>query len=329
MGIIHALRTRVRAQPHMPAEPGPTCQAALVASMQLDEEIAVRLKGAVEQTENSSLAIMSEARALCDRSAQLLERMQRASQENERVRDEMLETVDALVSMTEFLRSLPERMRRDVESIARIAEEIDNLSDLAQNVQAISTQSHLLSINTAIEASRAGQQGAAFKVIASEVRNLAANSHTAAARIRTTLSEVRKTLHDELGGNTAQSAADLDRIAATAEAVGRLRSSFEHVRDTSDQQYAQMMAHGEELVATTGNMLGHLQFQDVVRQCVERVQYAVDRRNAALAQMAGETTVILPAHEAATVIAQVVIDYVEQEHRHLVREPDLPAMELF
>nr|WP_284702351.1 methyl-accepting chemotaxis protein [Herbaspirillum aquaticum] len=220
-------------------------------------------------------------------------------------------------------------MRRDVESIGRIAEEIDNLSDLAQSVQGISTQSHLLSINTAIEASRAGPQGAAFKVIASEVRNLAANSHTAAARIRTTLSEVRKTLQDELGGNTAQSASDLDRIAATAEAVGRLRSSFEHVRDTSDQQYAQMMAHGEELVATTANMLGHLQFQDVVRQCVDRIQDAVVRRNAALAQMAGETSIILPAHEAAEVISQVVIDYVEQEHRHLVREPDLPAMELF
>jgi methyl-accepting chemotaxis protein len=148
-----------------------------------------------------------------------------------------------------------------------------------------------LSINTAIEAS-AGPQGAAFKVIASK------SATWRPIRIRRRRGSVPrsrkcKTLQDEVGGNTAQSASDLDRIAATAEAVGRLRSSFEHVRDTGDQQYAQMMAHGEELVATTANMLGHLQFRTwsgnawTASGCRRTPQCA-------LAQMAGETSIILP-----------------------------------
>jgi methyl-accepting chemotaxis protein len=326
--LFNALRIRDRSSADALANLEQGCQEAILASRRLDDEIGIRLNGAVEQTETSSLAIMSDARALCDRSSALLERMREAQQHSDQIKNEMHDTVEMLVQMTEFLQSLPKRMQRDIQSIAKIAEQIHSLSDLAHSVQALSTQSHMLSINAAIEASRSGEQGKAFKVIASEVRSLAANSHSAAARIRGTLGEIQATVRDELGNNTAQSVADIERIAATAETVKRLRENLDHVRHSGERQYSDMIAHGEELAMTTANMLGHLQIQDVVRQCVDRIQGAIGRRNAALAVMARENDDLGP-HEVAEVIEQVVADYLEQEECHLVIEPDLPAMELF
>lgn len=329
MNLLNALRIRSRSAADAMAELEHHRQEAIVASMRLDDEIGVRLNGAVDQTESSTLAIMSDARALCDRSSALLQKMRAAQEANEHVRSDMTETVETLVQMTEFLQCLPDRMRHDMESIAKIGEQIHSLADLAQSVQALSTQSHLLSINAAIEASRSGEQGKAFKVIASEVRSLAANSHSAAARIRGTLSEIQTTVRDELGSNTAQSVADLERIAATADAVLRLRDHFGHLRQAGEQQYADMISHGEELAMTTANMLGHLQIQDVVRQCVDRIQHAIGRRNAALANMVRESANDAGPLDVAEVIDQVVADYLEQEEFHRVIEPDQPALELF
>lgn len=300
--------------------PQPDHGRAVAASVRLDREIGLKLDDAVGRTEASALAIMAQVRALCDRSADLAGRLHEANAQADAFEADVHAHSGDLERMADFLARLPDRLDCDRASIGRIADEIRGLSDLADSVQAISVQSHMLSINAAIEASRAGPQGQSFKVVAQEMRALAANSHGAAARIGKSLATIRGILSEGLARNAERSAGDLARIAETAQAVTRLQGSFERVRGTYQAGFSDMLAHGDALSAGTAEVLGQLQYQDVVRQCVERLRMAMARRNEVLGHA-----------QAAELIGDIVAAYLAEEALHGANavEDGAPAIELF
>jgi methyl-accepting chemotaxis protein len=311
--------------------PAPGYCATVEASVRLDDEICRKLDDAVGKTEQSALAIMGQVRALCDRSASLVTRLGAATAEAGQFESEIQGNVDALEHMASFLAQLPERLHRDLDHIAGIAAEIKSLSDLAESVQVISMQSHMLSINAAIEASRAGPGGEAFKVVAQEVRELAANSHGAASSIGKSLATIRSILKDGLEDSAARSSNDLDQIHATAEAVTQLRASCSRIVGTYQAGFADMLEHGEMISYGTGEVLGQLQYQDIVRQCVERLQAAIGRRNAVLEKEFGGMAAPRPELVAA-LIGDVLEEYLAGEALHggaAEEDGGGPAIELF
>jgi methyl-accepting chemotaxis protein len=312
--VLAALRRLVPGKP-VP-QPAAAYREAVQASIRLDDEVGHKLDEAVARTEDSALAIMQQVRTLCDRSQELAGRLQAASGEAAGFEDEIAANVGALAQMTTFLECLPERLRRDLDSIRQIAEEIRSLSGLAESVQTISMQSHLLSINAAIEASRAGAAGQAFKVVADEVRGLAANSHAAATRIGGSLARINDMLRQGLEQNAAQSACDLGHISETAQAVTRLRTSFDRIAGSYHARFIEMQELGETLSFGASEVLGQLQYQDVVRQCVERLRAAVAQRNLVLGGAFGSPTGAPDAALLAGLLGDVVEEYLAGEALH-------------
>lgn len=72
-----------------------------------------------------------------------------------------------------------------------LAEQSKEIGVMLGVINDISAQTNLLSLNAAIEASRAGEQGKGFTVVASEIRRLAGQSSASAARIDTIVKEVQ------------------------------------------------------------------------------------------------------------------------------------------
>lgn len=304
---------------------------AVKVSIRLDDEIGRKLEEAVSRTEASALAIMQQVRALCDYSAELSTRLQAADTDAVAFEQEVGTNVAALAQMTIFLQDLPGRLQRDLDNISLIAAEVKGLSDLAESVQTISMQSHLLSINAAIEASRAGASGHAFKVVAEEVRMLASNSHTAATRISTSLKRVNSVLKDGLEHNAARSANDLGQIAQTEQAVAQLRSSLKRVTGNYQARFADMHGLGNALSSGASEVLGQLQYQDVVRQCVERLREAVERRNVVL-ENGFSTSQGYSSEMLAAMLGDIVEEYLAAELLHggsASAEDSGPAIELF
>jgi len=329
--VLAALRRLVPGQPTQAPAPG-GYRDAVQASVRLDDEVGQRLDDAVARTEDAALAIMQQVRTLADRSQELAGRLQAASGEAAGFEHEIAANVDALAQMTRFLECLPERLRRDLDSISQIASEISSLSGLAESVQTISMQSHLLSINAAIEASRAGAAGQAFKVVADEVRALAANSHAAASRIGGSLGRINDMLKQGLEQNAAQSAGDLGQISETAQAVTRLRASFERVNGSYHARFLEMQALGDALSLGSTEVLGQLQYQDVVRQCVERLRAAVAQRNLVLGNAFGSPAGAPDPALLASLLGDVVEEYLAGEALHGGTPDEAgggPAIELF
>jgi methyl-accepting chemotaxis protein len=78
------------------------------------------------------------------------------------------------------------------DSIVTLAEQAQAIGEIIAAVNDIAEQTNLLSLNAAIEASRAGDHGRGFSVVATEIRALADQSKKATTQVRQILGEIQR-----------------------------------------------------------------------------------------------------------------------------------------
>lgn len=87
-------------------------------------------------------------------------------------------------------------LRAQVEAIARnifaLSDSAQSIGDLITTVSELAERSNILALNAAIEASRAGEHGRGFSVVAAEVRALAEHSKKATRQVRQLLGEIQQ-----------------------------------------------------------------------------------------------------------------------------------------
>jgi methyl-accepting chemotaxis protein len=77
-------------------------------------------------------------------------------------------------------------------SILALAEQAQAIGEIIAVVNNVADQTNILAFNAAIEASRAGEQGKGFGVVASEIKSLAEQSKKATVQVRQILSEIQR-----------------------------------------------------------------------------------------------------------------------------------------
>jgi methyl-accepting chemotaxis protein len=90
------------------------------------------------------------------------------------------------------LRAVQEKVESTAANILALAEQAQAIGEITATVTDIADQTNLLALNAAIEASRAGEQGKGFSVVAGEVKALADQSKKATAQVRQILGEIQK-----------------------------------------------------------------------------------------------------------------------------------------
>jgi methyl-accepting chemotaxis protein len=163
-----------------------------------------------------------------------------------------------------------------------VVEEIKTLSEMTSDVKAISLQSHLLAINAAIEASRAGTGATAFKTIAEEMRKLAGNSGAVAVKINQGLSRAQEIVENGLQSTITDSSRQLAEVSKAAASIRKLRDNFEDMRQYYKTRFAIVGKQNADLVQASAAALGELQDHDAVCECIERIRVVARRRNKAL-----------------------------------------------
>ncbi len=100
----------------------------------------------------------------------------------------ILHAAEMMQNADRMYKAVERQAKKTEQSIGKSVAYLDSLSSISENVQRIQEiagDTNLLAINASIEASKAGDAGMGFSVVASEIKALAANSSQAADEIST------------------------------------------------------------------------------------------------------------------------------------------------
>lgn len=111
--------------------------------------------------------------------------------------------------------------------VGELSNNIDEINQLGSTMREISDQTHLIGLNAALEAARAGEAGLGFEVVANEIRKLATHSKQALVTIQSKLKEIRVSLNEVKIGSEETVRYSREQAASSQEL-----SSFVHMIDT-------------------------------------------------------------------------------------------------
>lgn len=177
------------------------------------------------------------------------------------------------------------------ESIHSLSQDGKSIEQIVTAVNDIADQTNMLALNAAIEASRAGEHGRGFSVVASEIRSLAEKSKLATAQVQHILSKILHSTNEaveltDIGRNSVEQAlntvekagstirtleeivSEAARMAAEISAAAELQSAgmnqiqfaITHISDVSDKNLEAMKDTAEtaEKLNDIGYQLKHL-----------------------------------------------------------------------
>lgn len=175
------------------------------------------------------------------------------------------------------LHAQTDELRGSFERIKNLVADVSSLTPLIKVITSIAQQTNLLALNAEIEAARAGKAGKGFSVVAYEVRKLAVLSTGAAADIGARINDTRTKADREMqeARISLESHEQDDSMRHLMEELTKMQEEFTKNSGLLLNVISEVDLSYEESVNRLTQALGHIQFQDVMRQRMEHVQEAL------------------------------------------------------
>jgi methyl-accepting chemotaxis protein len=214
-----------------------------------------RQAAALHQARATAQEIQQMSQVAADRATSILHVAERAAAAG-RLGAESLDGTEQGLS---DIRDIASGLHTQMTELEQRAREVDRVSEL---VKALADQSHMLAINAAFEATRAGEQGKGFGVVARQMRELADRSIQATTQVRGLL--------DSITTATRHATAMSDRSADGVEkALQPLRTSGERLRELAGLSLESEMAVRQIVEAVSQQHRGVDQLFAAVRELDE------------------------------------------------------------
>ena len=245
-------------------------------------EIMTRqLEGSIKDAESNMMAVVDQIVRVNENSRAQVARIQESMQNGMQLTEVMQqqsgynrEVIDVLNS---HVREQMSHLTSNLGRIQSLSSEMGALSPLVGLIANIAKKTNLLALNAAIEAARAGEEGKGFAVVADEVRKLSIQTADAATTIAQKINAATLRVENEVDSAkeaiaARESSSDLERIISE---IGGMESRFSEGSRLLLNVMNGVETSNNEMVARLSEALGYLQFQDVVRQRLEQVQFAL------------------------------------------------------
>lgn len=163
-----------------------------------------------------------------------------------------------------------ESERRRVKSII---DSVGQLEELITHIRDISDQTNLLALNAAIEAARAGESGRGFAVVADEVRRLSSTVDETATRIGRGMKDMTELINSEFSDKlaVAEMKSESERLDAFKNQLVSLGATMSHLQSLVMSAVGSLRSQGQNIETMVIDAMGSIQFQDIGRQKIERV----------------------------------------------------------
>ncbi|MGQ0713823.1 MAG: methyl-accepting chemotaxis protein [Gemmatimonadaceae bacterium] len=168
-----------------------------------------------------------------------------------------------------------------LDAAARVRELADHstrIIDINQTVSSIADQCNLLALNASIEAARAGDEGAAFRVVADEIRDLANESIASSQRIGQLIAALQSGMDEVIEAMRAGTTS----VDEGAEQARTAEASLEEILRSLEGTNAQLQAIAERAHRVTGDV-------GRVASLVESVAAVAEQSAASAEEMAAQS----------------------------------------
>ncbi len=176
--------------------------------------------------------------------------------------------VAAVGHATTGMADVRQRMQSIAQNILALSEQSQQIGEIIGAVGDLADRSNLLALNAAIEASRAGEHGKGFTVVAQEIRSLAEQSKAATAQVRTILSDIQHAINaavmaTEQGVKGTDAGVDL--IARAGQTIDNLAEVIRQAGFSAAQITASVRQHsvGMEQIALAMNNINQATTQNL------------------------------------------------------------------
>jgi methyl-accepting chemotaxis protein len=258
----------------------------LASANQANEAGVLRIFDALMQVRGQSEALLDTLRQQEAKTGQVAEEQALRLEHN----------AQTLKNFADYQAKRTAQIAEDGQRITEVLGQVKQLGGLSRIIREIAKQTNLLALNAAIEAARAGEAGRGFAVVADEVRKLSQQTESATQEIDQAIAAMTEHVEQNLSGivSAARTEEETRQVQAIADSLAEMNRAFEEVGSylarVVQESHRAMAAIHENIL----NALGQMQFQDVSRQQIEQVRFALDQ----LAEHARQVSSALEAHNA-------------------------------
>ena len=185
--------------------------------------------------------------------------------------------------------------------LRRISANVRQAGKCMEQLDAINATTNMLALNARIEAERAGANGAAFRVVANEVRDLSKATQTLSADLRLELTAITEGV--AIGNATLKRLATVDMSdnVMAKDKLDVLMAALRRRGVTLEDIIADAVQAAAAISTDVDAMVTGIQFQDRTKQRLEHVIDTLEIVGQAIEKIESETTAALPELMASSV----------------------------
>ncbi len=177
------------------------------------------------------------------------------------------------------IRAQVEEINSTVKNARMVLDRARTLEVLVEEVEEISEKTKLLALNAAIEAARAGAAGRGFAVVADEVHKLSSQTQQTVTKMNNMISSLISEV--EQGFNRIMDTTSTSRRWSEMEEIKeRLKKIFilnEKATRLRGEILQEMQRQTEVAAGVVVESLGEIQFQDITRQILEKIDEMLEK----------------------------------------------------